>query len=77
MEYSKLPGKLEHGMVRMGKGGLLSLHWHKETEIYFIFRYLILMQYILHGIILKNIKYSEAKASFKLVIRSRKLTETR
>ena len=38
IEYGKLPGMLEQGFVTVNKGGLLPLHWHKETEHYVIFR---------------------------------------
>ena len=38
MFYGKLPGLLEHGFVTLKKGGLLPLHWHKETEYYVVFR---------------------------------------
>ena len=37
-KYAKIPGLTEQGVTEMGKGGLEHLHWHKETQHYFVYR---------------------------------------
>ena len=37
-QYAKIPGLTEQGVTEMGKGGLEHLHWHKETQHYFVYR---------------------------------------
>jgi len=38
IKYARLPGLTEQGVTEMGQGGLEHLHWHKETQHYFVYR---------------------------------------